>query len=161
MQQIEELAITLLKQHGLNEWGFTWDHAKTRFGSCDHSRKEITLSKFLTSKREIHEVRNTILHEIAHALVGHRNGHNKMWRAKALEIGCDGQRCSNDVIVQASFKGACPNCRTEIHRHRRKRVSCSKCDSRFNPKYLFTWERVKPDEVPQPLRKPFQLQLNF
>lgn len=161
MKHIEKLAIALLHHHGLSAWSFSWDHAKTRFGSCDHNRKVITLSRILSPKQELDEVRNTILHEIAHALVGHKNGHNKIWKSKALEIGCDGQRCSDNATVTASFKGSCPNCKTIIHRHRRKRVSCSKCDSRFNPKYIFQWERASVNEEPDKVAKPRQLQLTF
>lgn len=36
---------------------------------------------------DIEEVKNTILHEIAHALVGLGHGHNKIWQQKAIEIG--------------------------------------------------------------------------
>ena len=39
------------------------------------------------------EIEDTLLHEIAHALVGRRHHHDAVWRAKAREIGCTGQRC--------------------------------------------------------------------
>jgi hypothetical protein len=36
------------------------------------------------------EILDTILHEIAHALVGHKEAHGPVWVAKAKEIGCSG-----------------------------------------------------------------------
>ena len=35
------------------------------------------------------------MHEIAHALVRKGHGHDAVWKAKALSIGCDGQRCGH------------------------------------------------------------------
>ena len=37
---------------------------------------------------DIDHIRDTILHEIAHALVGPCHGHDAVWRQKAREIGC-------------------------------------------------------------------------
>ena len=144
LEDIENLANQLLSEHKLTDkgWKFKWDNAKRRFGNCSHRRKQITLSRHLTPLRELSAIRNTILHEIAHALVGPRNGHNKVWKAKALEIGCTGDRCSTDVSISPQYKGTCPNCKREIHRHRRKNISCGKCDRNFNPLFVFVWEKI-------------------
>jgi len=89
------LADRLLNKHELLEkgWRFSFDRAKRRAGSCKFSKKEITLAKAYAEQEDFKEIKNTILHEIAHALVGPRHGHNKIWRQKALEIGCDAERC--------------------------------------------------------------------
>ena len=34
----------------------------------------------------------SLLHEIAHALVGRKHNHDAEWKAKAREIGCTGER---------------------------------------------------------------------
>jgi hypothetical protein len=146
LKHIEELAKQLLVEHGLDVegWNFQWDNAKVRFGQCSHKRKQISLSKHLTRLRALEATKNTILHEIAHALVGPRNGHNRIWKTKAKEIGCTGERCSNDVSISPSFKGTCPNCKREIYRHRRKNISCGVCDpGHFNPMFVFRWEKYK------------------
>ena len=75
--------------------------------------------------------------------VGPRNGHNKVWKAKAKEFGCTGERCSNDVSISPSFKGTCPKCKRKIFRHRRKNISCGVCDSgHFNLEFVFRWEKI-------------------
>lgn len=109
------LAINLMEEHGLIEkgWYFEFDHAKRRFGRCSHGRKLISLSRTLVELNGIERVKNTILHELAHALVGPRNGHNEIWRAKALEIGCDGERCysADDVeIPSMRYQAKCGGC---------------------------------------------------
>jgi len=142
--QAEALAISLMDKYGLIEkgWFFIFDKAKRRFGCCSYRRRCITLSAPLTEIREESFVRNTILHEIAHALVGGRNGHNEVWRAKAIEIGCNGERCSNDARLEGKWKGLCPN--GHIHyRHRRpkRKTSCGVClPKRFDSQYLINFQ---------------------
>lgn len=100
LHQAEMLILDHMHQHGLTQqgWRFEWDNHKSRFGSArGGAYKVITLSKPLTYHRDYMSVRNTILHEIAHALVGPSMGHGPTWRAKALSIGCDGKRCSADT----------------------------------------------------------------
>ena len=40
-------------------------------------------------------MKNTLLHEIAHALAGHEHNHDEVWKATARSIGCDGCRCGH------------------------------------------------------------------
>ena len=41
-------------------------------------------------------IKNTILHEIAHAIVGYGvSAHGSEWKRMAMSIGCNGQRCSS------------------------------------------------------------------
>lgn len=101
---------------------------------------------FLTKQRTEKEVTNTILHEIAHAIVGAKHGHDRVWRAKALEIGCDGQRCSDGSNIKMDYKylGTCPN----GHEHKRLRKargnqSCGSCSNSYNERYLITWKQVR------------------
>ena len=106
LKQASKLAIELIDKHGLlnRGWHFAFDRANRRFGSCQYYRKRITLSKFLTELNSEQEVRNTILHEIAHALTPGQH-HNHIWRAKAKEIGCTGDRCySSEQVARPESK---------------------------------------------------------
>jgi hypothetical protein len=67
----------LLREHGLDDWTIVADRAKTRAGVCRYSRREIGISGPLTTLHDESEVLDTILHEIAHALVGPRHGHRE------------------------------------------------------------------------------------
>ena len=84
------LAVEKMKFHNLTDWNFRFDNAKRRFGLCAYKSKMISLSESLTELNPEEEVLNTILHEIAHALVGRGKGHTQVWKLKALEIGCNG-----------------------------------------------------------------------
>lgn len=143
LNEARVLAESLMRQHNLSHWKFKFNGRKTANGTCDSINQTISLSKHLTPLRDNYWVKNTILHEIAHALVGIGNNHNHIWRQKAIEIGCTGERCSSDVVnIKKNYIGTCPNCKTVIYRFRRKRISCSKCCPTFNLNYLFVWEEL-------------------
>ena len=64
-----ELAEELMREHRVpREWSFGFDRSKVRFGKCDYRRKRISLSSHLVDLNDEYSVRDTILHEIAHAL---------------------------------------------------------------------------------------------
>lgn len=112
------LARTLMNEHGLGHWTFQFDRATVRLGSCHHGRQRITLSERIVRITDEATVRNTILHEIAHALVGPGHGHGYTWMSKAISIGCDGRRChSVDTWEVAKWLGTC-GCGRKYRRHR-------------------------------------------
>lgn len=136
------LAKDLMRQHGLlPKWRFEFDRAVVRFGCCNWRERMITLSAHLVAINDEAAVRDTILHEIAHALTSPRSGHGPKWKRIAQSIGANGQRCYGDEVVLPPHKyvGTCPTCRRTIRRNRRARVSCAHCDRAFNPKHLFRW----------------------
>ncbi|WP_240917889.1 SprT family zinc-dependent metalloprotease [Phycicoccus sp. HDW14] len=95
VQQALAMGRRLLREHGLDGWSIVADRAKTRAGVCRFGRRQIGISAPLTALHSEDEVRDTLLHEIAHALVGPEHGHDEVWRATAVRIGCSGS-------------GACP-----------------------------------------------------
>lgn len=115
-----ELGTELMARHGLHGWVLTFDRARTRAGVCRPRLRQISLSAHLTRLHPEDEVRDTILHEIAHALVGAEHGHDEAWQAKALAIGSSGQRCSSADAprIEGSWVGRCANGHL-THRHRR------------------------------------------
>ena len=133
---VKELADKLLNEHGLIEkgWRFSFDRAKRRAGSCKFLKKEITIAKAYAKQQELMEIRNTILHEIAHALVGSQHGHSQIWRKKAREIGCDASRCHHIVFSKPKYILTCNNRCFEVSRYRvnqsiMQSKICSKCNS--------------------------------
>lgn len=123
-----------MTEHGLDDWIFRFDNAKRRAGCCQYSKKTITLSyEFVLRNNEI-EIRDTILHEIAHALAGPRAKHGPLWKEMCKRIGARPVRCySNNVnMPQGKYKAVCGGCNKVFFRHRniRRKVSkvyCSAC----------------------------------
>ncbi len=142
LAEARRLAAELMTEHGLKDWRLAFDNARARFGVCRPARREIGLSRHLTLLSSEDEVRNTLLHEIAHALVGPQHGHDEVWRARALAIGCDGTR-TDDLPegAEGPWEGRC-SAGHVVHQHRRPtRVrSCSTCTpGEFDPRVILSW----------------------
>jgi predicted SprT family Zn-dependent metalloprotease len=132
--QAKNLAIELINQH-VPGYSFSWNRSKRVFGTCEYTRKLITLSYSLVSLNEELHVKDTILHEIAHAFAGRQNGHNRVWKWHASRIGANPIRCydSNEVVMDAKYFAKC-KCNNKIHKKiRRPRVTkiCIKCRERL------------------------------
>jgi predicted SprT family Zn-dependent metalloprotease len=145
----QKLVNELMTKHGLiiNGWTFRFSRSKTFLGTCKGSIKIIFLSWMFVKLNNEDEIRNTIFHEIAHALVGTSHKHDYVWKMKCLEIGAIPDRLNHTAtIVDGHWKSICPSCHKEYSLHRKpKRLNnwyCKKCgklngklewkDTRFN-----------------------------
>lgn len=77
----------LLKKYDLMDTEIEFRSHYDYSGTCNEGGEIITLQLNFCINEDIEEVRNTILHEIAHALVGTHCGHNIVWQNKARELG--------------------------------------------------------------------------
>src|SRR5262249_46398867 len=123
LPEARTMARGLMDVHGLQHWTFTFDRAVQRFGLCDRTERRITLSARLVELNGENEVRDTILHETAHARS--RGGHGKSWRREAARLGCRVRACySSDVVTPTpKFIGECPRCGAASRSHRRTKVA--------------------------------------
>jgi predicted SprT family Zn-dependent metalloprotease len=137
-----ELAERLVAEHGLTGWQVRLDHARRRAGVCHFGPRTIGLSAPITRITDEDAVRDTILHEIAHALAGPRHGHDAHWRRVARQIGCSGERCvaADAPAVETPWVGVCA-AGHQVGRHRRPErvMTCSQCSPRFDLAHVFTW----------------------
>lgn len=145
--EAQELAELAMIENGLDltGWEFRFDKAVRRFGACHHHRRLITLSKTLTELNSEEEVRDTVLHEIAHALAGSRAGHGRAWKQWAQKIGARPERTYSSANVTTpppKFIGRCINGHTTTGNKRRS-SACAKCCNEHNGgQYTddFKWE---------------------
>jgi predicted SprT family Zn-dependent metalloprotease len=132
----QTLARKLMDTHGLSHWGLRFDRAAKRFGLCNHTRKIISLSWKLVMLNTEEEVRDTILHEIAHALTPGA-GHGPRWREMCVRIGAKPERCftAQQVVMPtqrpAWFQIGCVGCDWWADRRRAssKMLICKRCQS--------------------------------
>jgi len=128
-----DLARDLMDDHGLGSWGFGFDNAKRRCGNCHFGKWRITLSRYYVSMNNEAEVRDTILHEIAHAMAGADAGHGLVWQKVARSIGAKPQRCADASVSMPKppWKIVCASGHTLGTRHRRRRDMkfhvCGRC----------------------------------
>ena len=148
LEDARQLADELMEEHGLSGWRFEFDQAKRRAGICRHHHRVIGLSAPITRLHPEPEVRDTILHEIAHAIAGPRAGHGPTWVATARRIGCSGERCVSDEApaVPGAWVGICPSGHaTDRHRRPERVLLCTLCRHRPTTERIFEWlHRGKP-----------------
>jgi hypothetical protein len=151
LRNAEKLATDLMAQHGLTGWSFSWLSSKKRFGQCSYGPKLVSLSRDLVALNTVERVTNTILHEIAHALLPSHVGHRPEWVRMARSIGCDGKRCydvSETVTPRMPVTGTCPTCKRTVGKTRipRRQLACSICCKAgrrgFDARHAFTWEHT-------------------
>ncbi len=85
--EVRKLALDLLATHNLHDWSFAFNGRKQAMGLCVYHRRTIELSVYFVKRNSHEEILDTILHEIAHALVGPGHAHDAVWERKCLEIG--------------------------------------------------------------------------
>ena len=142
LPDVLSLARSLMEEADVGDWDLAFDRARRRAGQTDHARHRLTLSRHLMSLYDEAQVRETILHEIAHARVGPHHGHDAVWAAEATRLGATGRRLidAHAPRLRGRWVGRCP-AGHEVDRMRRPAspVSCSRCASRFSLEHLLTW----------------------
>lgn len=149
LEEVKTLALNLMNQHLTSDWTFEFDRAARRFGCCHYDSKLITVSAKLAALNEEPKVRDTILHEIAHAKAPRACGHGPEWKAIALAIGCNGERTFSSaqvVLPPLAWTISCDTCGYTGRRGRRKMSACAKCcrdhnGGRFSIQYAFRWTK--------------------
>lgn len=97
----------LIEAHGLVGWTFTLTNARRSAGVCKYNTRQIGISKALMAQRSYDDTMMTITHEIAHAIVGYKHGHDRVWAAKHRELGGNGQRCFEHLDTTSPWVGTC------------------------------------------------------
>ena len=135
--QIETLGNRLVSSFQANGtlpdgWTFGFDLATSRAGVCRYVEQRIDLSVSYCLAATRAEVQDTVLHEIAHAIVGPRHNHDAVWKRKAREIGCAGERCHRVQHSAPRWVGEC-GCgqqwyRQILQRRIMRNRACTKCN---------------------------------
>ena len=122
------LARSEMDKNGLLDWKLDLDHAKVRAGACFFKEKKISFSRNFIKNSNESEIYDTILHEIAHALVGPKHGHDIVWKKMAKKLGCSAKRCHTLEFSDYKWIRYCKNFCWEQKTHRRKlNLICRKC----------------------------------
>lgn len=117
--EARRLAHDLMAAHGLHDWRFAFNRRKQSMGLCVYERRTVELSIHFVVRNADDEIRDTILHEIAHALVGPKHGHDTVWKRKCVEIGARPVRCGDAEMPEGRWQARCGGCGKQYDRHRR------------------------------------------
>ena len=147
LRKVHALCRSELNRYGLAHWHVAFDRSHNRAGQCQRSKRTISLSAPLMSIWRLEDARDTILHEIAHALTS--GGHNDEWRRMCKRIGADPSRCWGDngeARIQGKYVGRCPNghvLNRERETKKMYRISCGRCSPSYDEQYKFTWTKTR------------------
>ena len=81
------MARRLMDEHGLTGWTLAFGEARKRLGACHFRHHVIWISRTHALDGSEEQIRDTVLHEIAHAIAGPEAGHGPLWKAIARRIG--------------------------------------------------------------------------
>lgn len=82
---------TLLQQKNLVGWTAEVSRGRRTIGLCSYTDKTIYLSKHHIENDSYDDVRDTVIHEVAHAL-NPLDGHGNKWRQSAMAMGGTGDQ---------------------------------------------------------------------
>lgn len=130
--EARNLALTKMDEFGLLDegWGFKFSKSKSAAGTCYHRKKLITISEHYVELNSREDILNTILHEIAHALLPSYVHHNDTWRNLFIHIGGNGSRTHSLIQPKGKYSYVCPSCkeRHEQYRGKPKIYLCGLCN---------------------------------
>lgn len=154
-----------LNKNGLSNWGLRINSSLNPsfpyLGLCSYKDQCIIISSHHLQIHPDEEIYNTVRHEIAHALVGHGNGHNEIWSEKAKEVGCISvQPCSHlsfpPHVIDAIRSGADVEVTVEIETIHKPKYTvtrlqdkcpvCGKVAKTKNELLIENKDPFKPDE---------------
>lgn len=138
LKKASALTHVLMHEHGLSRgWAFRWQNKKRSLGTCSYNWREIRLSKWYVELNDLADVKDTILHEIAHALAYERYGsqsigHGFLWKKVCREIGAIPKACTKADLNRPKnhhkYVDTCCGLTFRKHRLRKNRTySCPKC----------------------------------
>ena len=87
LHTVAATARELMDLHGLSDWALVYGESQRRLGLCKHKDQLIRIALHHALDDEDHDIRDTVLHEIAHALAGPGHGHGARWKEIAARIG--------------------------------------------------------------------------
>lgn len=131
-ESIIRMAHGYLLQYGLLEkgWKFIFTKSYKSLGQCRYDTKEIAFSE-KWREAPLVEIRDTILHEIAHALTGPGHGHDLKWKKNCIKIGAKPNRLHDSTIPgvynPSKYKWHCDNCGKNFYRVRKPNTAYFCC----------------------------------
>jgi predicted SprT family Zn-dependent metalloprotease len=140
MAETIQLGNRLLEEFGLKDqgWKFELTQYKVTLGTCSHSEKLIAFSLYYLHQ-PMEEIEETIRHEIAHALVDPKHGHDWVWKDMARRVGARPERCAPPEVKSSAkhnYEIECSSCGQRWKRYRLRRnlanYRSSCCSAKFN-----------------------------
>jgi hypothetical protein len=92
---VRGIAEEMMTEHLDSSWTFGFSTTRKYAGICNHESRTIVLARWHALLSDEYSIRNTMQHEIAHALIPYvwreprREDHGKRWQEIAQSLGCN------------------------------------------------------------------------
>ena len=87
LNYVAGMARRLMDEQGLTDWTLAFVEASRRLGDCHCQDRVIRISRTHALEGSEAQIRDTVLHEIAHAIAGREAVHGPLWKATARRLG--------------------------------------------------------------------------
>ena len=87
LHAVAAAARALMDRHGLSDWTLAFSESRTQLGQCVYAQLLIRIALQHALDGTAQDIRDTVLHEIAHAIAGPDVGHGPAWKNIAARIG--------------------------------------------------------------------------
>lgn len=158
LEEVKSICSNLIKEH-MKDVPYKIEYVSygTKYlGKCVYKRSKgnyYTL-KFsslyfnqLYKRGRVDEIKDTVLHEVAHALCREKYGkghnHDIYWRIIAQSIGCNGERCANTGIVPYKYIYKCSKCGCLFYRLRKLSTSMRHTKDKGNVELLESFKETQ------------------
>lgn len=141
-QEFKQQAYILINEH-IPGWTLHISGGKRTLGSCNHSKRQISVSRYWIELYDWEQIRHTVLHEIAHALTRY-DGHGHKWRRECVRLGILPSRTNPIIesfsydkkiaVLKPKYTYSCPNCDKKKYSFRRLKLkhACGQCCNQYN-----------------------------
>ena len=120
--------IIIHRKWNLLSWKWKLMNKKTVLGECDYDESVLYLSSFYIKRQLFSEIRETILHEVAHALEP-SGFHDLSWKNTFIAIGGKGNTYAMTHRNIFKYKTICSRCIFARYYHIKSRIHCPLCGS--------------------------------
>jgi hypothetical protein len=156
-RELELSTKRLLEERGLTGWTVVFESSISRGGRCHHDSKTIGYAVPFMLYASDEQRRNTMLHEVAHAVTGPGHGHDAAWKRLFLRLGGNGSALSEypkEVFTHENFVwlSSCPTCKdvTGMKQAPQTVWGCAKCPKTVPVKQrILSWSKVTGPVAPE------------
>jgi SprT-like family len=129
------LARRLMDAYGLKDWKLVLTNSRRTMGRCVPYKRVLRISRPHIDYDPMEQVVDTILHEIAHALVGVNCGHGPVWQEMATRLGARPLPCMVTQVPPRYKTVCCGRLYLTDRLSKRRTKHCRWCGQ------AFAWER--------------------
>lgn len=119
-------------ENNISNWTITFKfRGKMSLGQTVYKIKEVQISKYLIARGNMEQLKQVILHEIAH-IMAPGDGHGEVWRQQCVKLGYYGDKyapATFELPSKWSFTCVCPGRIGRRHVKRWSAAKCKKCNT--------------------------------